>query len=189
VQILIISPQSWSVKKKQVAASNYMCRKAEELVLVKGIPSTTNPKPGKMLKDDSVKPVHEFHDDEICRCMLGKKIFCTCKRTWKKSHAQKLLLPCNLNEAYSLFKQWYPNVKVEFSKFCEIRPRNIVTAGACGTHSVCICSTHQNVKLMLPGCKLKELTAGSSTEITSYKDCLSRITCNPSIPECQLRVL
>jgi hypothetical protein len=76
-----------------------------------------------------------------------------------------------MNEAYSLFTQLCPNVKVGFYKFCEIRSRNTVTAGACGAHSVCVCSTHQNVKLMLIESKLKELTAGSSTEITSYKDC------------------
>jgi hypothetical protein len=86
-----------------------------------------------------------------------------------------------LNKAYSLFKQQYSNVKVGFLKFCEIRPRNIVTAGACATHSVCVCSIHKNLKLTLIGNKLKELTAGSSTEITSYKDCLSCIICNPSL--------
>jgi hypothetical protein len=64
-------------------------------------------------------------------------------------------------------------MKVGFSKFCEIRPRNIVTFRVCGTNSVCVCSTHQNVKLMLIRSKLKELTAGFSDEITSCKHCLS----------------
>jgi hypothetical protein len=35
---------------------------------------------------------------------------------------------------HTLFKLWYPIVKVGFSKFCEIRPRNIVTAGERDTH-------------------------------------------------------
>jgi hypothetical protein len=36
---------------------------------------------------------------------------------------------------------------------------------------------------------MKALTAGSSTEMTSYKDCLSRIICNPSLPKCHLGLL
>jgi hypothetical protein len=36
-----------------------------------------------------------------------------------------------LNEAYS-FKQWYPNVKAGFSKFCEIRSRNCISAKIIG---------------------------------------------------------
>jgi hypothetical protein len=38
---------------------------------------------------------------------------------------------------------------------------------------------------MLIGSKLKELTVGTSTEVTSYKDWLSRI-CNSSLPEYHL---
>jgi hypothetical protein len=64
-------------------------------------------------------------------------------------------------------------MKVGFSRFCEIRPRNVFTAGACATHSICVCSSHKNIKLMLSN--LNELPAASSTEVTSYKDCLSRI--------------
>jgi hypothetical protein len=32
----------------------------------------------------------------------------------------KKKIPCNLNEAYLLFKQWYPNVKLGFPH-CDIR--------------------------------------------------------------------
>jgi hypothetical protein len=44
----------------------------------------------------------------------------------------------NFSEAYSLFKQQFLNVNVGFSKFYEIRPRNIVTGGQYGTHCVCV---------------------------------------------------
>jgi hypothetical protein len=111
-----------------------MVRKAKELVEAKGILSTLNPEPGKMLKDGTVKFVPKFYDDdEICRRMSGKKDFSSVTEDGKRVNKKNLLLLCNLNEAYSLFKQQYPNVKVGFSKFCEIMPRNIVTAGACGT--------------------------------------------------------
>jgi hypothetical protein len=76
-QILTILPQSWSVRKieKEFGASNYMARKARKLVKAKGLLSTANPKPGKIMKDDTVKLVCEFYDfGEISRCMSGTKI-------------------------------------------------------------------------------------------------------------------
>jgi hypothetical protein len=164
-----------------------MVRTAKELVKAKRMLSTPNPKPSKMLKYDTEKLVLEFYDDddddEISRCMSGEKDFAFVKKHGKSVHRQKRSFLCNLNEEYSLFKHWYPNIKVGFSKFCEIRSRYIITAEACDSNA-CVCSTHQNVKLMLIGSKLKELTAASSTEITSYK--MSHIIYNASLMECDL---
>jgi hypothetical protein len=51
-----------------------MVRKAKELAKAKGILSTPNPKPGEMLKYDSVKIVLEFDDDnEISRRVPGER--------------------------------------------------------------------------------------------------------------------
>jgi hypothetical protein len=50
-------------------------------------------------------------------------------------HEQKQLL-CNLKELYSHFKNSHPGVKVGFSKFASLHPRNSIMAGENGTHSV-----------------------------------------------------
>ena len=189
VQILTILPQSWSIRKieEEFGATNYMVRKAKQLVNTRGILSTPNPKPGKMLSNDTVKLVYNFFEnDEISRCMPGKKDFISVKEDGRKVHKQKRLLLCNLNEAYTLFKEHYPNVKIGISKFCELRPKHIVTVSSSGTHTVCVCSICQNVKLMLIGSRIKELTTGLECEINSYKHCLSQLICNPSLPECHL---
>ena len=89
----------------------------------------------------------------------------------------------NLKEVYYAFKDKYPNEKVGFSKFAELRPRHCVLAGASGTHSVCVCTIHQNVKLMVQGVKLSDLSA---TNLASYQHCLTRILCNPPSPILQL---
>jgi hypothetical protein len=60
-----------------------------------------------------------------------------------------------LNGSYSLCKQQQPNIKAAFSKFCEVSPRCIVTAGACGTHSAWACITHKFVQLLLMEAKLE----------------------------------
>ena len=55
----------------------------------------------------------------------------------------------NLREVYHEFKGQFPAQKVGFSKFADLRPKHCVLAGASGTHSVCVCTIHQNVKLMI----------------------------------------
>jgi hypothetical protein len=67
---------------------------------------------------------------------------------------------CNLKEAYSSFKEKFPGAKIGFSKFVELRPKQCVLAGSSGTHSVCVCTTHQNMKLMFTASKIDQLTAG-----------------------------
>ena len=65
----------------------------------------------------------------------------------EKVHKQKRLILCNLDEVYQAFKAKHP-CKIGFSKFCELRPKWCIMVGARGTHSVCVCTQHQNVKLM-----------------------------------------
>lgn len=36
------------------------------------------------------------------------------------------------------------NVKIGFTKFAMLRPKEYVLTGSSGTHSVCVCVTHQN---------------------------------------------
>ena len=53
-----------------------------------------------------------------------------------------------------------------------------VLAGSSGTHCVCVCMIHQNVKLMLQQLNISELS--------TYYKCLSKIMCNPPSPSCYL---
>lgn len=57
VQILTILPKSWSIRKieAEFGASNFMVRKAKELVREKGIMCTPNPKPGRSLPQTTVE--------------------------------------------------------------------------------------------------------------------------------------
>ena len=42
-----------------------------------------------------------------------------------------------------------PDVKVGFSTFAMLRPKWRVPGGSSGTHNVCVCTYHQNEKLMI----------------------------------------
>ena len=86
-----------------------------------------------------------------------KKNFATCKNL------------CNLQELYTAFKEKHPNVNIGFSKFCALRPKQCVLAGSKMTHSVCVCSAHQDAMLLVDAIDW-DLT---------YKDLIKKIVYNP----------
>jgi hypothetical protein len=60
-------------------------------------------------------------------------------------------------------------------------------AAASGTHSVSVCTIHQNVKLMLEACKISELRRNSEHYFSIYQHCLSTMICNPPQKNCSFR--
>lgn len=109
--------------------------------------------------------------------MPGKKDFVSVKEEGKREHIQKRLVLSNLREVYVRF----PDHKIGFSKFAELRPKHCVLAGANGTHSVCVCTIHQNVKLMSLPRRCRYLNY-----VPTYHHCLAKIICNPPHPRCYL---
>ena len=81
--------------------------------------------------------------------MPGKKDFLSVMENGERKHIQKRLVLSNLKEVYQLFSEKDPNIRIWFSKFAELCPKECVFAGASGTHCVCVCTIHQNVKLMI----------------------------------------
>lgn len=187
--ILTTIPKSWNIKKieNEFHVSNRMARKAKSLVKEKGIMSCPDPKPGKTLDQNVADKVKDFYNsDDVSRIMPGKKDFVSMKVNGKKEHVQKRLVLLNLKECYELFKKTESVAKIGFSKFAELRPKNCILAGGNGTHSVCVCTTHQNVKLMIVGGKLKEMKIDEASDLGDYKQCLSQIMCQEKTPYCYL---
>ena len=119
--------------------------------------------------------------------MPGKKDCISVRIEGKRVSVQKRLVLCNLKELHRSFKDRNPEVKIGFSKFAEMRPKHCVLAGASGTHSVCVCTIHQNVKLMAHGVKLHELATSDGVSFPTYEHCIARAICNPPQPKCYLR--
>ena len=93
-------------------------------------------------------------------CMKSKvvkeyinKNFATCKSL------------CTLQEKYTAFKERHPNVNFGFSKFCALRHKWCVLAGSKMAHSVCVCSAHQNVVLLVDAMD-KDLTYKELIKLT-----------------------
>lgn len=60
------------------------------------------------------------------------------------------------------------------------RPQHCIFAGAAGTHTVCVCKVHQNMKLLLVSLDLKS----SDGQLWTYKDLLKKITCESANENC-----
>ena len=84
----------------------------------------------------------------VGRCLKRKTMLVWVKEYINKNFATCKSL-CNLQELYTAFKEKYPNVNIGFSKFCAFRSKWCVLAGSKMTHSVCVCSVHQNVVLLV----------------------------------------
>ena len=118
----------------------------------------------------------------------GKKDFVTVRKPEGRVQVQKRLVLCDLRELYRMFKDRYPNEVIGFSKFADLRPKHCILAGASGTHSVCACTIHQNVKLMMLGVKLSisNLMVSDDTSLQTYHHCIAHVICNPPLPDCYL---
>ncbi|CAG9788176.1 unnamed protein product [Diatraea saccharalis] len=188
--ILTLAPKSWSEKKlaDEFRTSRRQAKKAKELVEQNGILSSPNPREGRKLTSEVRDLVTTFYlREDNTRILPGKKDFVSVKlHDGNRVHLQKQLIMCNINELYQQFKLEYPATKVGLSKFFSLRPKQCILAGDSGTHVVCVCIYHQNVKLMLSGGNISSLTSESAIPLTSYKDCLQKMMCPDPTPTCHL---
>ena len=126
-----------------------MVKKSRELRAANGILADPMKKRGKSLPDETVTAVKMFYEDEeFSRMCPGKKDFVSVREETGRVHRQKRLLLTNLKETHIEFLR-NSGRKIGFSKFCELRPPWCVTVDSSGMHSVCVCQTHQNLKLLV----------------------------------------
>ena len=131
-------------------------------------------KKGKKTPQESVDNIIEFYcNDENSRLMSGKKDFVSIAR---RSHMQKRLILSNLKELNAKFKACYPDIKTCFSNFCSHRPKWCITVGASGTHTVCVCTYHQNVKLMVSAVELSK----------DYHELIDMLVCSRANKNCMI---
>ncbi|KAK3920100.1 ARL14 effector protein [Frankliniella fusca] len=184
--ILSILPQSWSHVKvmETFQCSKYLVSIVKDKVKTDGILCKPNPKVGKKLDANVEKKVIETYlEEHNSRILPGKRDCKTVKIDGVRVQMQKRLLLMTVGELYAVFKEAHPNMQISLSKFAELRPPYVVLAGAAGTHTVCVCPTHQNVKLMIQCAKLEDGADGVSG-IRSFEDCFSLMLCDSRTDDC-----
>ena len=140
----------------QFNTSNFMARKAKQVVTEKGLLSTPDTKHGHTHSQTTVDLVCTFYESEdISRMMPGKKDNVSVRTSDGRVHVQKNLNLCRLRELYQLFKDNHPDEKISYSTFASLLLKHFIVAGGSGTHSACVCTSHQNVKLIMHGVRLQ----------------------------------
>ena len=109
----------------------------------------------------------------VGRCLKRKTMLVWVKEYIIKNFATCKSL-CNLQELYTALKEKYPNVNIGFSKFCALRLKWCVLAGSKMTRSVCVCSAHQNVMVLVDAIDWDLI----------YKDLIKKIFYNPESKKC-----
>lgn len=187
--ILTIAPDCWSIRKimEEFKCSYRMAKQSKDLKHSNGVLAVPPFKRGKNLDEETVSNVIAFYENDANgRIMPHKKENVKVKIDGVTVSKQKHLLLYDIKVLHSMFKEKYPEYSVGVSKFAELRPKSCILAGASGTHSVCVCTTHQNVKLMLDSINLKNLSKDSEVQISDYKDCLEYILCKNPTTDCYL---
>lgn len=182
--ILTIAPDCWSIRKisEEFKCSYRMAKQSKNLKHTGGVLAIPPFKKGKNLDEKTVQKVIEFYENDTNgRIMPNKKDTVVVKIDDQKERKQKHLLLYDIKVLHSMFKKKYPEHPIGLSKFAELRPKWCVVAGASGTHSVCVCTTHQNVKLMIDSINVKHLTKDFEIKLDDYNDCIKIVLCkNPT---------
>ena len=182
IQILTLSPFTINKTMEFFNASKRMVRKSrklkEEIGILPEIPSISK---GVVITNEQKSIVEKFYEsDEISRCCPGMKEYLTIRNAdGEKVKEQKRLLLGNLKELFQLYKSEPNNPKIGFSTFAKLRPKYCVLAGSGGTHSVCVCTYHQNVKLQL---------AAIGDASLNYKDLMNYSVCSTENSNCMMHM-
>ena len=136
--------------------------------------------------------------DDVSRQMPGKKDFVSINVDGEKQRIQKWLILLTEYETFCLFKERNPDIKYGCSKFAENRPKYVVLPSSSGTHNVCVCTYHQNPKLMIANSRIstqaefKEIVGGNVGDTyigeIKYQHLVARMICNPPREECWINL-
>jgi hypothetical protein len=153
INLLTLVPDHWTMQrtKAEFGATEYMVKQGRQLLKEKGVLGNmeSRDKSTKLrISQERRDNVIQFYQtDEVSRIMPGKKDIVSILTDKGRVHMQKRLVLCNLKELYQKWKQEHPSEQFGFSTFAALRPKWCVLAGVSGTHTVCVCTYHQNPKL------------------------------------------
>jgi hypothetical protein len=141
---------------------------------------------GARLSDNAQESIREFYgSNDISWQAPGRKDVIIVRETdvdgkSSKTSMQARYMLMSLKEAHQMFIMQNPNIQIGLSKFCELRPKHIKLFDSI-PHNVCVCTYHENVRLLLIA--LKQFTQ-LSPDTTEF---VRQVTCDPQSKACMTR--
>lgn len=186
-QLLTLGPKSWGVNKlsREFNSSRHQAREALKLKGEFGIWPQISIKPRTSLPDATVKAVVDFYENDWnSRILPSVKDCITVRENGNRTKMQKRLLLIDLRELHTLYKNSHPKNQVSFSVFCKLRPKHVILPGTSGTHVVCVCTIHQNVKLMLDAISDQISKYDRVNPKKKYQYFISEMVCDNPVRDC-----
>lgn len=141
----------------------------------------------KLAPEVKLKIKQFYNQDDISRQLPGRKDVKVVKdkETGEKKTLVKRLLMYNLREAFILFKEQNLEIMIGLSKFCELRPVNILLVSF-KSQEVCCCPYCENIKFIFNSLKWSTMIIKSLNDLVEYLTCNSKssICMQGSCKEC-----
>ena len=180
IKILTLVPDGYLKEfKDKYGITEHLIKQSRALKEAHGILSDPPEKRGRPLPDNVKQAVLAFYEDEeFSRICPGQKDCVRVKMPdgTRETKTKRLLL-ANLKELHMEFKKRHPDLQIGLSKFCSLRPKWCVTVDSKGMHNVCVCTTHQNMKLMVEALPVK----------VDYKYILGKLVCSLESRDCMIQ--
>ena len=102
--------------------------------------------------DWSVRKIQNiFTADLQSHLMAGRKEFVKIPENGEMKSVEKRLLFFDIKEIHNKFIWNHPEIKISLCTFTKLRPLFCISVESKGTHNVCVCHIHQNMRLNLIG--------------------------------------
>lgn len=117
-----------------------------------------------------------LNDENVYTCPGKREYVSTVDENGKKIFLQKKLLLYTVHDLYLKFKNEYSGIEKipSFSHWMSLKPKECIHAGDPGSHYICVCDKHQNVKLKLSTLSRK----------LNYRDLLNSAVCDIDSENC-----
>ena len=180
------TPQSLGKAVKNVSRQLPSSPRKRKAVISKIVETTKltfnkpkDPNGNNQMPATTIEEVKEFYfRDSISRQSPGRKDFVISRNNGKKSKLQKRYLIWSLKKTFGMFQQEHPHTKIGLSKFCSLRPVNILLKSST-PREVCLCRYHDNIKM---------LCVTLSEEIPSFpsysRSFVDNLVCDSNKEEC-----
>lgn len=136
-----------------------------------------------IITEETISLVNDFYNNnDISWQAPGRKDHVIIRETNEEGEKVKKIvqaryLMMSLREAHTKFMEENPDTKIGLSKFCDLRPAHVKLFDHL-PHQVCVCSYHENVRLILVALKKY---SDLSTDFSSF---VNQIVCDSQSKEC-----
>uniref|UniRef100_A0A6P7F2F6 Uncharacterized protein LOC114325877 n=1 Tax=Diabrotica virgifera virgifera TaxID=50390 RepID=A0A6P7F2F6_DIAVI len=187
-KILILSmlPKDWSSSKisKHFRCTDYMLKKLSYFKEKDDFPENVkiyrNKVGFKISSEIKQLVINYYLNEEHVYTCPGKKDYVSVRDSeGKKIFIQKKMLLYTVHDVYLKFIEDYTGYEnlPKFSYFASLKPAECIHAGDPGSHNICVCAEHQNVKLKLYALSRK----------LNYRSLIGSAVCSVDNQSCMLK--